>query len=207
MIWFYHILSNNDVSLHNLVVLVVTIPTSPRLPKTEFVCGRYCVFGIGCFKNRILEKGEKEKRAPASLPAWAGSQAGPFGQVPGHSTGLGRFHGRPPREGLRPLRRPGPVARPAHPGAPLACLLAPCPPACLPAWAGSQAGRFGWHSGLPAGLGRFPGRAVFPLLFPAHKIVQRLHFWGPYLRGFFPKNKPTFEPTPKLFSLSPLLTS
>ena len=52
-IWLYLILLNNDVSVHILVVLVVTIPTSPSLPKTEFVCGRYCVFGIGGVLNRI----------------------------------------------------------------------------------------------------------------------------------------------------------
>ena len=40
-IWFYNILLNYDVSLHNLVVLIVTIPTSPRLSKTEFICKSY----------------------------------------------------------------------------------------------------------------------------------------------------------------------
>ena len=45
-IWFYNIFLDYDVSMHNLVVLVVTIPTSPRLSKTEFVCERYCVFGF-----------------------------------------------------------------------------------------------------------------------------------------------------------------
>ena len=40
-IWFYNILLNYDVSLHNLVVLIVTIPTSLRLSKTEFICKSY----------------------------------------------------------------------------------------------------------------------------------------------------------------------
>ena len=40
-IWFYNILLNYDVSLHNLVVLIVTIPTSRRLSKTEFICKSY----------------------------------------------------------------------------------------------------------------------------------------------------------------------
>ena len=40
-IWFYNILLNYDVSLHNLVVLIVTILTSPRLSKTEFICKSY----------------------------------------------------------------------------------------------------------------------------------------------------------------------
>ena len=39
----YNILLDNDVSLHNLVVLVVTIPTCPRLSKTEFICKSYGV--------------------------------------------------------------------------------------------------------------------------------------------------------------------
>ena len=34
---------------------------------------------------------------PASLPAWAGSQAGPLGWCPGLPTGLGRVPGRPAR--------------------------------------------------------------------------------------------------------------
>ena len=40
-IWFYNILLDYDVSLYNLVVLVVTIPSSPRLSKTEFICKSY----------------------------------------------------------------------------------------------------------------------------------------------------------------------
>ena len=36
-ICFYNILLDYDVSLHILVVLVVTFPTSPRISKTEFV--------------------------------------------------------------------------------------------------------------------------------------------------------------------------
>ena len=51
---FYNILLGYDVSLHNLVVLDVTIPTiptSPRLSKTEFICKSYGVlislFGSG----------------------------------------------------------------------------------------------------------------------------------------------------------------
>ena len=44
-IYLYIIFLDYDVSLHILVVLVVTIPTSPRIPKTEFACESYCVFG------------------------------------------------------------------------------------------------------------------------------------------------------------------
>ena len=42
----YNILLNYDVSLHNLVVLVVAIPTSPRSSKTESGCKRYCNFSF-----------------------------------------------------------------------------------------------------------------------------------------------------------------
>ena len=45
-ICFYNILLDYDVSMHNLVVLVVTNPTSPRLSKTEFVGERYRVFSF-----------------------------------------------------------------------------------------------------------------------------------------------------------------
>ena len=41
-----------DVSLHNLVVLVVMIPTSPRLSKTEFVGESYCSFTLGVFSKQ-----------------------------------------------------------------------------------------------------------------------------------------------------------
>ena len=51
-IFFYAPLLDYDVSLHNLVVLVVTIPTSPRLSKTEFVGESYCVFISEYFLDR-----------------------------------------------------------------------------------------------------------------------------------------------------------
>ena len=88
--WFYHILLNNDVSLHNLVVLVVTIPTSPRLSKTEFVCGRYCISSIGRFLDR-KRKEKKEKRGKY-LPSMAGGMAGGM-------AGLPLLLGRPPSPG------------------------------------------------------------------------------------------------------------
>ena len=40
---------DHDVSLHNLVVLVVTIPTSPRSSKTESGCRRYARFRFAVF--------------------------------------------------------------------------------------------------------------------------------------------------------------
>ena len=48
-ICFYNILLDYDISLHILVVLVVTIPTSPRLSKTEFVGESYLVSGSVVF--------------------------------------------------------------------------------------------------------------------------------------------------------------
>ena len=45
-IWFYPPLFNYDVSLHDLVKLVVVIPTSPRTSKAEFVCEFYARFGV-----------------------------------------------------------------------------------------------------------------------------------------------------------------
>ena len=58
-IYFYNIFLDYDVSLHILVVLVVTIPTSPRISKTEFVCGRYRVFGFEILLDRKFKKQRK----------------------------------------------------------------------------------------------------------------------------------------------------
>ena len=125
--------------------------------------------------------------SPASLPATSGPQAGSVWRPPGLPAGLGRLPGRPTRvhAGLpgsplarRPACRPGPAPRP---------VLAGGAPACLPAWAGSQAG-------LPS-----------PVL-AARKIAQRPYFWSPYLRGFFPKiNANPFANLLSYF-LPPLLT-
>ena len=43
-IWFYPTLLNYDVYVHNLFVLVVVIPTSPRTSKSEFGWKSYCRF-------------------------------------------------------------------------------------------------------------------------------------------------------------------
>ena len=59
-ICFYNILLDYDVSLHNLVVLVVTIPSSPRLSKTEFVGESYSVSLSEHFLDRNKEKRKKK---------------------------------------------------------------------------------------------------------------------------------------------------
>ena len=51
---------------------------------------------------------------PAVEPAWAGREAGLFGQCPGLAPGLGRSWGRRPRPLSRPANRPGPIYRPAR---------------------------------------------------------------------------------------------
>ena len=135
IIWFDHILLNNDVSLHNLVVLVVTIPTSPRLSKTEFVCESYCDVTLGRFLKREKKKGE-----------------GGSGQT-GLQSGPGRVPGRRCRVGLRHPGRPRPDTRPARSG------KAPVP---RPAQAGPQAGAAGWAAGSRAGPGRVAGRPPPP---------------------------------------------
>ena len=69
--------------IYNIVVLVVTIPMSPRLSKMEFVGESYCVFTFGLFLDRKIEK-EKKKRA--ACPAWPGparGEAGSLGLPPG----------------------------------------------------------------------------------------------------------------------------
>ena len=54
-ICFNNILLDYDVSLHNLLVLVVTIPTSPGLSKTEYGCESYWVFGSIFFLDRKIK--------------------------------------------------------------------------------------------------------------------------------------------------------
>ena len=70
-ICFYNILLDYDVSLHILVVLVVTIPTSPRISKTEFVCGRYRVFSFRfcCFSVTGSTGHASSTTGPPVLPA------------------------------------------------------------------------------------------------------------------------------------------
>ena len=48
-IWLDPPLLDYDFSLHNLVDLIVVIPTSPSSLKTKFVCIFYCVFYIDGF--------------------------------------------------------------------------------------------------------------------------------------------------------------
>ena len=57
IIWFYPPMMDYDVSLHNLVVLVVASSTSPRSSKTESGGKRYRIFSIGDFLD-------------AGRPAW-----------------------------------------------------------------------------------------------------------------------------------------
>ena len=82
-----------DVSLHNLVVLDVTIPTSPRLSKTEFICKSYGVlfslFGSGPEMVRSLRShrslrpsGPESPVLRVSLPidfVWCGTGLGSGG--------------------------------------------------------------------------------------------------------------------------------
>ena len=118
-----------DVSLHNLVVFVAVIPTSPRLSKTEFVCERYCVSII---QHVLDRRRDKEKKGAPGRPAlgWVcrlpcrPSAISALGPRPTHVRaarlpcrppvpswlGLGRAIGRPPR---LPPRLPVP-RRPAQ---------------------------------------------------------------------------------------------
>ena len=68
-IYLYIIFLNYDVSLHILVVLIVTIPTSPSLSKTEFVGERYC---NSISENSFKTEFEKEKKRGGSQPARPG---------------------------------------------------------------------------------------------------------------------------------------
>ena len=72
-IWFYPPMMYYDVSLHNLVVLVVASSTSPRSSKTESGVKRYRTFSKGDF----LETGRPAWPAPGRV-SWP--QAGRFCQ-------------------------------------------------------------------------------------------------------------------------------
>ena len=100
-----------DFYLHNLVVLVVTNPTSPRLSKTEFVGERYRVFSFGCFFLRGFKK-RKEKKGQTGRPGrpQAGTRPGPSGSLPAQRALPDRPRpgpGRPARVPSRPSSLPG----------------------------------------------------------------------------------------------------
>ena len=110
-IWFYNIFLDYDVSLHILVVLVVTIPTSPRLSKTEFVDESYCISISKLLFDRIFKNREKKKKLAG--PASGRDEAGPLGW----SAGPPRAQAGPrPGAGrqLRAAARPAALPRPAH---------------------------------------------------------------------------------------------
>ena len=137
IIWLYHILLDYDVFLHNLVVLVVTIPTSPRLSKTEFVCGRYCISGVERFLGRKRKERKNEKKGKG-LPGLAGLVAG-----------ASRAAGRP--------------SWPAHPGHGRPTRLAACGLPCFPCFSAfglpRPCGRHGRPDGRPRAV--LPQRAEF----------------------------------------------
>ena len=96
--------------MHILVVIVVTIPTSPRLSKTEFVGESYGVFLSEFLLVRKFKNREKErKKKGVCLAGLAGPEAGPrpggSGGVPADFLPRGR-----PRPGRWPAAS---VARPA----------------------------------------------------------------------------------------------
>ena len=66
---FLNILLDYDVSLHNLVVLDVTIPTSPRLSKTESICKSYGVLILLLDRPRRWSgvSGPKDPESPAPV--------------------------------------------------------------------------------------------------------------------------------------------
>ena len=106
-------------------MLIVTIPTSPRLSKTEFVGESYCISISESFLNSFLNrKGKKKKKS--DRPAW-----------PGPRPGRGRRPRAPPRPTWVLAYRPLAGMRPASSGCPPAQVLAGrfqagCRPGCIP---------------------------------------------------------------------------
>ena len=82
LICYYNILLDYDVYMHNLVVLVMVIPTRPRSSKTESGCKRYCNFSF----TRLAR------------PAWTAKWLAPWPLwLHGRPSWLG--YGRPPSSG------------------------------------------------------------------------------------------------------------
>ena len=143
-ICFYNILLDYDVSLHNLVVLVVTIPTSPRLSKTEFAGESYCVFIIGLFLDRKSKRKEKMGLPGRPGQAQAGTRSAASGALPAQPRAgwPAQAGGRPAPSGCCPAH---PGARPAQAGlrGRLPCaapLLLPCPAGLAGLLAGPRPG-------------------------------------------------------------------
>jgi hypothetical protein len=51
IIWFYTPLLDYEVSLHEVVELIVVISMSPRSSKTDSGCSSYCRFHFGVFAS------------------------------------------------------------------------------------------------------------------------------------------------------------
>lgn len=179
IIWFYHPMMDYDVSLHNLVVLVLAISTSPRSSKTESGCKRYRAFS------------ERGKKGVAGLPGQPGRALGRAGGCPPAS----------PRPTPAPGRVPGRAARVG--GRPrLAAPAGPRPAARLGSsggWPASPLPHAGPRPGCQAGVA-VPPRRPAPLSTPAWPaweagVAQNAPnglILGAYKRGLLPHWFPTF---------------
>ena len=102
--------------MHNLVVLVVTIPTSPRLSETELVDESYCVFGSVDFSKQKIKKKKKWAKQPARPGLWPAHDRGLSVSWPAIMAGPGQpwpAHPIFPIWPSRPFPRPGrPDGRP-----------------------------------------------------------------------------------------------
>ena len=124
-IYFYNIFLDYDVSLHILVVLVMTIPTSPRLSKTEFVCESSCVFGSIVFFRQNIRKRKKKVR---SRPGRAQAGARPVSSAtrPAHPALAwpAQAGGRPAGSGYHPAQLPRQAGPRPGPGRATCCRAA-----------------------------------------------------------------------------------
>ena len=80
----YNILLDYDFSLNILVVLVVTIPTSPRLSKTEFVGESIAVLFSVFFSKQKFKKKKKKKLLGRPGRLQAGTRPELSGCLPAH---------------------------------------------------------------------------------------------------------------------------
>ena len=198
-------------------MLVVTIPTSPRLSKTEFVGESYCISTSDLLFDRFFENREKKKKTGRLGRPQAGARPDRSGTCPAHLAPHDR-----PRPGSGRTARV--ASRPGSGQAGLWPVTGRLPRFLRSMPASDRFLRSSWidrffflpvRCWFPAAslllccaAGFFSVRSIRCLLAPyccfdpvparpaagrpqaelpgSHFLPQRLYFWGPFKKSFFP---------------------